>query len=99
MGAAGFDQRSLASAVGAHHNLVLNWTKGRYWPRAGHLVALAKALGVSVDWLLAGEKLPGEDPTPRRSAAAVEVTEELAELAVTLERIVRRARRVAQSSA
>jgi transcriptional regulator with XRE-family HTH domain len=98
MSAAGFDQRSLANAVGAHHNLVLNWTKGSYWPRASYLAPLAETLGVSVDWLLTGGQLPRKDPRPRRSAAAVEVTEELAQLAGSLERIARRARRVARST-
>jgi len=99
MAKADHDQRSLARVVGAHHNIVGNWTKAQYLPRAPHLVGLARALGVSVDWLLTGEGATRSSTgTAASSVAAVQVTQELARLAPSLEQLTRRARRVADKN-
>jgi Helix-turn-helix len=45
-------QGNLAAASGAHQSDISQYLNGLVEPRTGRLVALAKALGVTCDWLL-----------------------------------------------
>jgi ribosome-binding protein aMBF1 (putative translation factor) len=55
--AAGYaTQTALAEAIGlsGHHN-VHRWEKGHHFPRVPELYRLARLLGVTIDWLVAGD--------------------------------------------
>lgn len=49
-------QRDLAEAVGVHVTAVSHWEQGLSRPSVLRLAAVAKALGVTVDALIAGER-------------------------------------------
>lgn len=49
-------QRDLADALGVHYTAVNHWERGMARPSVTRLAAVAKALGVTVDALIAGEK-------------------------------------------
>jgi len=48
----GLSRRALADLVGVHLNTVHAYASGQRFPRLSQLTLLAKALGVSLDWLL-----------------------------------------------
>lgn len=41
--------QELADAIGVHRNVIIRWEKGYSKPRADNLIAMAKALHVSVE--------------------------------------------------
>ena len=49
-------QRELAQVLGVHHSAVSNWERGLQFAKVTDLYALAKVLGVTTDWLLAGDE-------------------------------------------
>lgn len=95
MGQAGHNRRSLAAAIGAHHNNVGQWASDTSWPRTDQLARLAIALNVSVDWLLTGRDPPLAHArgAEEANAPAVQVARDLAELGPQLTRLARRARK------
>jgi transcriptional regulator with XRE-family HTH domain len=54
---AGYSRKELAETIGVTRQSVTNWLGGT-WPSGEHVVPLARALGVSADYLLAGEDAP-----------------------------------------
>ena len=61
---AGLSQAALADRVGLSVRNVQNWEQGHRTPRAQVLMLLAKAVGVSVEQLLAGID---QDETPAKA--------------------------------
>jgi transcriptional regulator with XRE-family HTH domain len=49
-------QRELAEVLAVHHSAVSNWERGLQFAKVTDLYALAKALGVTIDWLVAGDE-------------------------------------------
>ena len=58
----GLSQRAFAARVGVSRNVVTRWEAGKHGPRAARLDRIAKLGGVSVDWLLRGDRRPPEGP-------------------------------------
>ena len=62
---AGLSQEELAAQVGVSRQAVSKWELGDAVPEVGKLLALAKAFGVTTDWLLSEEDTaPEEGPSP-----------------------------------
>lgn len=99
MSAARHNQRSLAPKVGAHYNTVGHWARGERWPGIEHLGPVAVELNVSVDWLLTGRE-PAASPRGAVPAntTAVQLAREFSDLAPTLSKLARRAKKVAAGS-
>jgi phage repressor protein C with HTH and peptisase S24 domain len=57
----------LARAVGVSDNAIYKWVSGRGQPGMISLVNLAKAAGVSVEWLATGRGAPAKDKPQARS--------------------------------
>jgi transcriptional regulator with XRE-family HTH domain len=63
----GLSQAALAERAGLPLRSIQNWDQGHRTPRLQVLPLLARAMGVSVNTLVAGfieDKLPGEDEPP-----------------------------------
>src|SRR6266446_10288153 len=58
----------LARAVGVSDNAIYKWVSGRGQPGMISLVNLAKAAGVSVEWLPTGRGAPAKDKPQARSS-------------------------------
>jgi transcriptional regulator with XRE-family HTH domain len=58
----GLAQRAFAARVGVSRNAVIRYEGGRGRPRADTLERIAQLGGVSVDWLLRGDRRPPEGP-------------------------------------
>ncbi len=58
--AQGLTQRELAERLGISEKTVSKWETGKGLPDAGLMLPLAKALDISVNELLSGERLDGE---------------------------------------
>jgi transcriptional regulator with XRE-family HTH domain len=86
----GRTQGEVAEEVGAHPNQVSQWVNGRGKPDSRHLINLANALGVDLNWLLLGR---GHTP-PRRDRER-ELARRLTELAPQLTEVVKLAQREA----
>ena len=61
---AGLSQEELAAQVGVSRQAVSKWELGDAVPEVGKLLALAKAFGVTTDWLLSEE-----DPAPEEGSS------------------------------
>ena len=57
---AGLTQTEAANRTAVPRCSYVQWEQGRYWPSAGILPQLARALGVSIDELFLGPDEPGE---------------------------------------
>jgi transcriptional regulator with XRE-family HTH domain len=69
--AAGFKtQTALAEAMGLTFHAISVWEKGRNFPRVPDLYKLSQLLGVTTDWLIAGEKAGLSGEAWRRLEAA-----------------------------
>ena len=66
---AGLSQEGLAARVGVSRQAVSKWELGEASPDIGKLLALAKAFGVTTDWLLSEED-PAPETGPAPDAAA-----------------------------
>jgi transcriptional regulator with XRE-family HTH domain len=58
----GLAQRAFAARVGVSRNAVIRYEGGHGRPRADTLERIARLGGVSVDWLLRGDRRPPEGP-------------------------------------
>jgi transcriptional regulator with XRE-family HTH domain len=58
----GLSQRAFAARAGIARNAVLRYEGGHGRPRADTLERIARLGGVSVDWLLRGDRRPPEGP-------------------------------------
>lgn len=63
--AAGLTQAELAEKIGVSSKAVSRWETGRGLPEASLMAPLCEALGISVNELLAGERLSAEDAVQR----------------------------------
>ena len=63
---AGLSQTDLADLVGVSRQSVSKWETGESSPEAGNLLPVAKALNVTVDWLLSEDDVPApvQDASP-----------------------------------
>lgn len=61
----GWRQADLARALGVSDGAVSHWLRSRFEPDKTRLLALSKALGVSVEWLM-GEQLTDEERSLER---------------------------------
>lgn len=61
---AGISQEELAEKAGVSRQAVSKWELGDATPEVGKLLLLARAFGVTTDWLLS-EEAPAEEPPPR----------------------------------
>lgn len=52
----GLKGTTLADAVGVRAHTVWRWEAGKVHPDADNVALIARALGVSTDWLLTGEE-------------------------------------------
>ena len=52
----GLSPREVAERLNVTQQAVSNWEKGRSFPDVGNLVKISDLYGVSLDWLLKGEK-------------------------------------------
>ena len=59
----GLSRPTFAARVGVTRNVVIRWEGGKHRPGAARLDRIAKLGGVSVDWLLRGDRRPA---TPAR---------------------------------
>ena len=67
-------QEQLADSLGVTRQTIANWEKGKTYPDIGSVIKLSDLYGMSLDWLLKGEKT---------QVAEEEVTEEYVEEVVT----------------
>jgi transcriptional regulator with XRE-family HTH domain len=58
----GLAQRTFGARVGVSRNVVIRYEGGHGCPRADTLERIARLGGVSVDWLLRGDRRPPEGP-------------------------------------
>lgn len=58
----GLSQEALADKLSLSRQAISKWETGEALPETGKLLALAEALGVTVDWLLSEDGAPPPDP-------------------------------------
>lgn len=68
-------QRQLADMVGVSDKAVSKWETGRGLPEASFMVPLCEALGISVNELLTGERIPQEKYQERAEETMVALAE------------------------
>ena len=74
---AGLSQEELAAQVGVSRQAVSKWELGDAVPEVGKLLALAKAFGVTTDWLLSeDDPAPETGPAPKEGPAPDAAAEE-----------------------
>ena len=61
---ADLSQEALAELIGVSRQSISKWETGEASPEISKLPLLAKAFGVTADWLLSEEGIPQEDPAP-----------------------------------
>lgn len=97
MSASGLTKRTLAERMGLHETTVGKWVLGRNQPSLDYLAKLARALGVSADWLLGLSERRALDTTatPELAPAGLppRARKELEEMAERLEGEVARMRK------
>lgn len=62
-------QAQLGQKVGVDHRVISKWETGRYMPDLGYLKSLSEALGVSIDEILVGERIPVEPKENNNNSA------------------------------
>lgn len=68
-------QRQLADILGVSDKAVSKWETGKGLPDAGCMVPLCEALGISVNELLTGEKIPEEEYQEKAEETMVALAE------------------------
>lgn len=68
-------QRQLADLVGVSDKAVSKWETGRGLPDASSMVPLCEALGINVNELLRGERIPGEEYQEKAEETMVKLAE------------------------
>lgn len=71
----GMTQRQLADLLGISDKTVSKWETGKGLPEAGTLAPLGEALGISVNELLTGERIPDEEYQERAEETMVALAE------------------------
>lgn len=61
---AALSQEALAERIGVSRQSISKWETGEASPEISKLPLLAKAFGVTTDWLLSEEGIPQEEPAP-----------------------------------
>ena len=67
---AGLSQEALAEHIGVSRQSISKWETGEASPEISKLPLLAKAFGVTADWLLSEEGVPVEEPRAPQTAEA-----------------------------
>lgn len=68
-------QRQLADILGISDKAISKWETGRGLPEAGCMAPLCEALGISVNELLGGERIPAEEYQERAEETMVALAE------------------------
>lgn len=68
-------QRQLADLVGVSDKAVSKWETGRGLPEASSMTPLCEALGINVNELLRGERIPGEEYQEKAEETMVKLAE------------------------
>ncbi len=68
-------QRQLADLVGVSDKAVSKWETGRGLPEASSMAPLCEALGINVNELLRGERIPGEEYQEKAEETMVKLAE------------------------
>ena len=68
-------QRQLADLVGVSDKAVSKWETGRGLPEASTMAPLCEALGINVNELLRGERIPGEEYQEKAEETMVKLAE------------------------
>ena len=68
-------QRQLADLVGVSAKAVSKWETGRGLPEASSMAPLCEALGINVNELLRGERIPGEEYQEKAEETMVKLAE------------------------
>ncbi len=68
-------QRQLADELGVSDKAVSKWETGKGLPDAGYMVPLCKTLGISVNELLTGERIPDAEYQERAEETMVALAE------------------------
>lgn len=75
----GYTQRQLADALGISDKTVSKWERGNGFPDVSLLLPLCKELGISVNELLAGERVPPEEYQKKAEENMVNLVKEAQE--------------------
>lgn len=73
-------QRQLAEEIGVSDKAISKWETGRGLPEAAYMVPLCEVLGISVNDLLTGERIPDEEYQDRAEETMVALAEMKAEV-------------------
>lgn len=73
-------QKQLAEVLGISDKAISKWETGRGLPEAGCMAPLSEALGISVNELLTGERIPAEEYQERAEETMVALAEMKAEV-------------------
>lgn len=94
---AGLSQEALAEKLGVSRQAISKWETGESTPEVGKLLLLARAFGVTTDWLLSEEEPVAEaapvsapEPEPQPEARPVQETSWLDSLPGVIGRLVKR---------
>ena len=68
-------QKQLAEVLGISDKAISKWETGRGLPEAGCMAPLSEALGISVNELLTGERIPAEEYQERAEETMVALAE------------------------
>ena len=68
-------QRQLADLVGVSDKAVSKWETGRGLPEASSMAPVCEALGINVNELLRGERIPGEEYQEKAEETMVKLAE------------------------
>ena len=68
-------KRQLADLVGVSDKAVSKWETGRGLPEASSMAPLCEALGINVNELLRGERIPGEEYQEKAEETMVKLAE------------------------
>lgn len=73
-------QRQLAEKLGLSDKTISKWETGKGLPEAGFMAPLSEILGISVNELLTGERIPDEEYQERAEETMVALAEMKAEM-------------------
>ena len=78
--AAGLSQYSVAQRINVNREVISRWENGHVWPTAEHLRDVSSLYGVSVDWLLRGDRRIAETPASYNAKGRAAVGKELKQI-------------------
>lgn len=81
-------QRQLADVLGISDKTISKWETGKGLPEAGCMVPLCEALGISVNELLTGERIPDEEYQEKAEETMVALAEMKAEVEEVKKKVI-----------